>query len=289
MKLNFHFIIIRTVLVFYVLFNSTLYAQQPQKLGKVKSSAITEISGIIPYSYKSGYFWVHNDSGDGPFVYLVDSTASLKVKVEVEGLKFIDVEDIARFQSGGNNYLILADIGNNLRHRDSLSLYIIEEPNISIKESSSTAKASLIKEIKFRYKDKNRDAEAIFVDPKDNSLYLISKRDFESILFRLPIDFKDSETHVLEPLMTFPFTFATAADISTDGKYIVVKNLMNIYMWERDGNQCVTEAMSKIAKTIPYVIEPQGEAICFDLNNRFLYTISERPFGLDSYLYKYEF
>lgn len=269
--------------------SSMLYAQQPQKLGKVRSAAITEISGIIPYSYQSGYFWVHNDSGDGPYIYLIDSTASLKAKVEIEGAKFTDIEDVGRFESKGKNYLVLADIGNNQRKRTTLSLFIIEEPNIQANEKTRTVKAKLVKEIKFRYKDKNRDAEAIFIDPKDNSLYIISKRDFESAVFRIPFDLEGVNTYSVEPLLTLPFTFTTAADISSDGKYIVAKNLTTIYFWERGVNQSVIQALSQKPKTIPYIVEPQGEAICFDLHNRFLYTISERPFGLDSYLYKYDF
>lgn len=265
------------------------WAQNPQKLGKVKSALITEISGIAPYGNKEGYFWVHNDSGDGPFVYLIDSTANLKVKVEVEGVKFTDVEDIARFQIDNKKYLVLADIGNNLRNREILSLFVIEEPQAVIAKDLNTMKVPLLKEIKIRYRDKRRDAEGIFVDPSDLQLYIISKRDFESTVFSLPLDLNGPTAHTLRPLVTLPFTFTTSADISGDGKYIVAKNLTTIYMWERQIGRSVIETMSQTPQIIPYVIEPQGEAICFDLNNRFLYTISERPFGLDSYLYKYEF
>ncbi|TCV19923.1 hypothetical protein EDC17_100322 [Sphingobacterium alimentarium] len=265
------------------------WAQSPQKLGKVKSALITEISGITPYGYGEGYFWVHNDSGDGPFVYLIDSTANLKVKVEVEGVKFTDVEDIARFQVDDKKYLVLADIGNNLRNREILSLYVIEEPQVTISKSLNTIRVPLLKEIKVRYSDKRRDAEAIFVDPTDHQLYITSKRDFESTVFSLPLDLNGSTAHTLRPLLTLPFTFTTSADISGDRKYIVAKNLTTIYMWERQNGQSVIETMSQTPQIIPYIIEPQGEAICFDLYNRFLYTISERPFGLDSYLYKYEF
>lgn len=267
--------------------STELYGQNPQRLGKVTSAAITEISGIVPYGFEEGYFWVHNDSGDGPNIYLIDSKASLKVRVEVEGLKAIDIEDIGRFQLNDKKYLLLADMGNNLRDREILSLYIIEEPKLNFNVSS--IKVPLVKELKYRYSDKRRDAEALFVDPLDLQVYILSKRDFESTVFSFPIDLKSNQVNVLKPLQTLPFTFTTAADISSDGKYILAKNLTHIYFWERKNKESIIESFQSEPKIIPYQIEPQGEAICFDLKKRFFYTISERPFGLDSYLYRYDF
>ncbi|MCA5004865.1 hypothetical protein [Sphingobacterium bovistauri] len=264
-------------------------AQEPLILGKVTSSSITEISGITPYSYRNGYFWVHNDSGDGANIYLIDSLASLKVTVDIEGVNAIDMEDIARFSIGGKNYLLLADIGNNLRNREILSLYVIEEPKITDYNKSENLKVPLYKEIKIQYADRKRDAEAILVDPVDQQLYIISKRDFQSTVFNLKLDLGNDKIHTLEPKIELPFTFTTAADISSDGKHIVVKNLSAIFLWERELNKTLVETFGQKPKQIPYVIEPQGEAICFDIYNRYLYTISERPFGLDSYLYKYVF
>ncbi|MGN0002278.1 MAG: hypothetical protein ACI35V_02485 [Sphingobacterium composti] len=262
--------------------------QSPLKLGKVTSSAITEISGITPYTFKKGCFWVHNDSGDGANIYLIDSTASVKVKVEIEGVKAIDCEDITRFKYKGKKFLMLGDIGNNLRNREILSLYIIEEPNLDI-SNNSTMKVPLFKEIKYKYADKRRDAEALFVDPIDNQVYIISKRDLESTVFSFPLEMESNSTLVLDPKLTLPFTFTTAADISQDGNVIIAKNLTNVFFWERKSNERLIETLKRIPKNIPYLIEPQGEAICFDLEKRYFYTISERPFGLDSYLYKYDF
>lgn len=272
-----------------LLISSCVFGQITQKLGKVANAAITEISGIVPYNFAKGYFWVHNDSGDYANVYLIDSTASIKVKVEIEGVKAIDIEDIARFQIAGENFLILADIGNNLRNREVLSLYVIKEPQIDFNTKLASLKVPLYQEIKIRYADKRRDAEALFVDPIDNQIYILSKRDFESTVFAFHYTINNSEVQVLHPVLTLPFTFTTGADISSDGKFIVAKNLTTVYLWERNNSASVLETLKLTPRKTPYTIEPQGEAICFDLSDRFLYTISERPFGLDSYLYKYDF
>jgi len=275
--------------IIYLLLTSISYAQSPQMLGIVSSAAITEISGIVPYNFSKGYFWVHNDSGDDANIYLIDSTASLKVTVYIDGINETDIEDVAKFKVGDEHFLILADIGNNRRNREELSLYVIKEPQIDLNTKLTSLKVTLHREIKIKYADKRRDAEAIFVDPLDNQVYILSKRDLESTVFALPLHTNNAEVHVLQPMLTLPFTFTTAADISEDGKFIVAKNLTTVFLWERRNSASILETLKQTPRNIPYTIEPQGEAICFDLYNRFLYTISERPFGLDSYLYKYDF
>lgn len=265
-----------------------LWAQQRLPLGKITSPLLQEISGIAPSYNLKGDFWVHNDSGDAACIYLIDSSAVLKAVVELEGVMLIDAEDISSFQIDGVPYLLLADIGNNLRNRDTLSLYLFKEPTITSTDKKYRIAKNDIVEIRFKYVDKNRDAEAIFVDPINWDVYVISKRDFHSTLFKLSLSAsKRDSVQCLSPIWEFPFTFVTAADFSNDSKYIVVKNLTNIYLWKRADNQSVLAALKGAYSSVPYHVEPQGEAVCFDLTGRFFYTISERPLGLDAYLYKY--
>jgi len=264
-------------------------AQQPHKLGKLTSSKLDEVSGIIPYAFKPGYFWVHNDSGDDASIYLIDSTANLKLTVSLEGVNVVDCEDIARVDIRGESYLVLADMGNNSGKRDTLSLYLFKEPRYEGNEVDIQVKRAAIQQLRFRYKDHKRDAEALFVDPKDLTVYIISKRDFKSTVFSFPLVPLTDTVQELEPLLQLPFTFTTAADITTDGRYILIKNLKSIFMWERKSGAGIITTLKQPFKEIPYEIEPQGEAICFDLTERYFYTISERPLGLDAYLYRYDY
>lgn len=271
--------------------NPSVYGQDANRvsLGKVSDSRITEISGIIPYSYQSGYFWVHNDSGDASNIYLIDSLTNVNLVVHLEGVNLIDLEDIAYVHYQGENHLLLADFGDNLRKREVLKLYLIKEPQWRAGTNRLEIPKEDITTISFRYADKKRDAEALFVDPLDNQVYIISKRDFKSQVFSFPLFSETGEVQVLEPLMELPFTFTTAADINRDGTEIVIKNVSNIYYWQRDPKETILTTLQKEFKKLPYTIEPQGEAIAFDRENRYFYTISERPLGLDSYLYKYSY
>lgn len=264
------------------------FGQQPQRLGRVSDPQLQEISGIIPSVVNKGLFWVHNDSGDDSQVYLIDSLCNLLQTFVLEGVRLIDAEDIAWFVMDGEPYVLLADVGNNLRNRDTLSLHIFKEPVFDATISKAKISASAITTLKFKYPDRTRDAEAVFVDPVDHRVYVISKRDFRSQVFSSPLSLDDNVLHVLKPEMELPFNFVTAADISRDGKHILIKNLVQVFYWKRENGEKIGDVLRRTSRSIPYKIESQGEALCFDsYGNPFFYTISERPLGLDSYLYKY--
>ncbi|HMR18797.1 MAG TPA: hypothetical protein PKA53_05820 [Sphingobacterium sp.] len=278
------------VFVLFLLFWNCfrVLGQDPIRLGRVSNPELQEISGIIPSSIHEGLFWVHNDSGDRPQVYLIDSLCNLRHTLVLEGVSLIDAEDIAWFNFQGRPHILLADVGNNLCRRDTLHLYIFEEPSIDLLASQSIVPASAITTLKIKYPDRPRDTEAVFVDPVDHRVYCISKRDFRSQVFSFPLSLSDSTLQILTPEVTLPFNFVTATDISRDGKRILMKNLVNIYYWERKKGENICKTLQRAARIVPYKIEPQGEALCFDLHrDPFFYTISERPLGLDSYLYRY--
>lgn len=255
--------------------------------GKVSSPALGEISGIVSSINNPGMFWVHNDSGDEANIYLIDSLANLKITYRLEGINAVDIEDIAWVEVEGKSYIVLADIGDNLATRANISLYIFPEPLYKSNQVNDTIPKNEINIKTLTYPGKARDAEAIFVDPMDKQFYLISKREFRSILYTAAI-FETNKTHfVLKPLISFPFTFITAADISPRRDALIMKNLTSIYYWPLRNNMSISKALSEPYLPVPYEPEPQGEAITFDRSSDGFFTISERPFGLDSYLYYY--
>jgi hypothetical protein len=265
-----------------------LFAQDPLRLAKISDPQLQEISGIIPSTYHEGMFWLHNDSGDKAQIYLIDSLGKLRHICYLEGITFVDAEDIARFDIDGRPHLLVADMGNNLRTRDTLSLYIFEEPILDLNVPGIHIPAEKIRRLKVKYPDRARDTEAVFVDPKDHTIYTVTKRDFRSQVFSLAWTEVEEEPQLFRQEAELPFNFVTAADISSDGAHILIKNLVKIFYWRRYADEKIGDVLRRPGKDIPYKIEPQGEAICFDRdNNAIFYTISERPLGLDSYLYRY--
>ena len=83
-------------------------------------SELKEISGIEQIS--RDLFVSINDSGDEPYLYLLNSKGVIKHKIYVAGAENIDWEDITY----DGKYLYVGDFGNNLNNRRDLALYKIE-------------------------------------------------------------------------------------------------------------------------------------------------------------------
>ncbi|MGO3107240.1 MAG: hypothetical protein ACTIJ8_02135 [Sphingobacterium sp.] len=233
-------------------------------------------------------FWVHNDSGDSSRIFLIDNKAQLKGEYTLSGVDAKDMEDIAIFQRDGKSFVVLGDIGDNRAVRSEIMLYVFAEPEWIDGQTSYTIPQQAIQTIRLKYADKPRDAEAIFVDPLDGRAYLIAKRDFHVGVY--PVDLhakKAGNVQLLKQLVQLPLTFITAADISFDGRFLLLKNLTGVFLWERQNDESIRQLFTRAYIQLPYAPEAQGEAICFGTENSIFYTISERPFGLDSYLYRY--
>ena len=271
-------------------FSQTRVNTERTPLGKIEHPDLNELSGIIVSRNNPKHFWVHNDSGDKARFFLIDSLGHLKKTIYLQGIVALDIEDIAWVELNGKSTIILADIGDNRAKRENVKLYVFEEPKL-IDDNSKTD--TLVKEkietITLQYDGGAKDAEAIFVDPISKELYIISKREFKSALYKSDVFISQSKSSKLVKQLEFPFSFITAADISMKGDQIICKNLTNIYYWFRREGESISESMKRTFFTMAYASEPQGEAVAFDVNTSSFFTVSERPFGLDSYLYQYNF
>ncbi|MDM1296390.1 hypothetical protein HX021_19060 [Sphingobacterium sp. N143] len=283
------------VVVFLLLFLLTLqiygqnnkdYFKTQIALGELVDPELKEVSGIVAASTKER-FWVHNDSGDGANIYLIDSNAKLMKTFTLEGVDVVDCEDIDRVQIDHKNFLVLADIGDNLGKRNWLCLYMFPEPAIG--DAIVIPKQS-VKTIFLKFPgQRHLDAESIMIDPLDNMLYVISKREFHSTVYRASVFANQKQQYfTLNKTVELPFTFATAAAIDPTGKEVLIKNITHIFYWKRKNGEPLTSILRQKPVVLPYQVEPQGEALTFDTEGEGFYTISERPFGLKSYLYFFE-
>ena len=91
-------------------------------------SDILETSGLALSRRTPGVLWTHNDSGNEPFLYALDSTGTIMGHVRVSGAALIDWEDMAAGPCNAGTCLFIADIGDNPGRRDSISIYVVPEP-----------------------------------------------------------------------------------------------------------------------------------------------------------------
>ncbi len=249
----------------------------------IENPVLEEISGLAFSRNHPDRFYTHTDSGGEPAVYVLDSLGNELGKIFLEGVENRDWEDIAVGPGpGGRAYVYVAEIGDNLGVHPSVRIFRFAEPDMVSGEFALKPEA-----LTFTYPDGAMDAESLFVDPISGDLFVVSKRDRLNTLFRLKSDDFGKKDVVAEELVKLPFTGATGADISQDGSKILIKNYFKVYCWERRKGQAIAEALSQTPVELPYVPEPQGEAIGFRPDGKAYYTISEKRFDILPVLYLY--
>jgi hypothetical protein len=221
--------------------------------------------------------WVHNDSGDSPRVFAVTPAGVLLGVWRIAGARAVDWEDIAvgPGPAAGAWYLYLGDIGDNRGQRRTVSVYRVPEPSVVPGQAPVAAVAEGAEEISLRYPDGPRDAEALMVDPRTGDIYVVSKSDARSRVYRAAYPQSISETITMELVATLPWGLATAGDVSPDGSEVVVRGYVNASLWQRARGTTVSAALAGPAVFVPLALEPQGESLCFDASGDGYYTVSE--------------
>jgi hypothetical protein len=233
---------------------------QPPVHARVESAPIDEMSGIVRSRRHPDIFWVHNDSGDSARIFAIRSDGSSVLptfskfsrygdapeegKQQWEGFEVlyadhVDWEDIALDQ----NYLYLADVGNNLNARKNLVIYAVSE----IDPTAST-RSAVVQKWPVHYPEQQEfppgnwhyDSESLFTS--DAQLYLITKHrqtgsmgTFEAgaNLYRLDTRHTDQSNALTLVDSTALITAATGADVSPNGQTLAVISYEDLFLFDK--------------------------------------------------------
>lgn len=244
--------------------------------GILDSKRIDEASGLAASAENAGMLWTHNDSGNDPDLFLIDTFAHLKATLHLVNIENRDWEDIAvgPGPEANKNYIYIGDIGDNFSRHEIKYIYRIVEPKI--KYDSTEYHINIIDSIKFRLPDKTRDTESLMVDPLTKDIFVVSKREEEVNLYKLPFPQSTTKTITAELVLKMPYSTIVAADISPDGSEVLIKSYNDIFYWKKQTDESIEDLMKTPASVLPYVTEPQGESITFDRTNEGYYTVSEK-------------
>jgi hypothetical protein len=258
-------------------------------VGELTLKELEEASGLVASQANPGYFWTINDSENGADVFLVDQKMDIKLICKLRGKTNRDWEDVAigYDPQTNKNYIYVAEIGDNNAKYLHKMIYRFEEP---IKGDSSvlTINQEQIQQIVFQLPEGAKDTEALMIDPLTHDIYIISKREMPVHVYRLAYPQSLKDTLVAEPIITLPFTQATAANFSLDGKELLIKNYDSIFYFSRESNETVSQMLMYRPKVLNYIPEPQGESIAWALDGSGYYTISEKVTGRKSNLLFYK-
>ena len=275
--------------------NNKAHAARELELTGTLPPMLAETSGLAVSRTQPGVYWSHNDSGDGPNLYAIDPTGTLKATFKVDGAEARDWEDMASGPCIGDLApaeavapavcLYLADIGDNDRRREWLTVYVVVEPRLDDGERTIASRS-----FRYRYPDGPDDTEALAVQP-DGDLTIVSKgRSGTIAFFRLRRD-ATARAIVSGEVLTAEYAgdsgirpdggigrLATAADVSPDGTMLAVRTYYEVFFFRavKDGDTATWRATGQ-----PCFLgdgESQGEAIAY-LDRDTLVLTTERGRG----------
>ena len=270
-------------------------------------AVIPEVSGIACSRVTPGYIWMQSDEIQDYLIATDETGQTRYAKVQFPGENYLwDWEDLCGGVYNGKNYLFIGAFGDNNEERNDYCIVWFEEPEITGGQINITPSR-----INFQYPEgKKHNAEAIMYDNVEQMLYVITKVYYDVCqVFKLPFRTDYGSTkQTLEYVCDLGvkadlgegskpdkgFHLVTAADITPDGKYILIKNQNNtnadyswILLWERQEGESVADALKRQPQPLKcYEVEWQGEAICWKDNDTF-FTTSDSDQGERPPLYKY--
>lgn len=258
---------------------------------------LREVSGLVASRAHPGVLWAHNDSDDEPRLYALTTSGTHLGVFTLDGAEARDWEDLAigPGPEPGVDYLYAGDIGDNDSQRDLKYVYRVAEPSVSIDQAPSDVSLTDVSTITLRYPDGPSDAETLLADALTGDLYVITKRSTDVTIYRAAAP--QSTTDVIDmeragtlsmprvPYLPAAGQGAVGGDIAPSGLEVLLKTYAAVYYWKRASG---AEALfAHPPETLPYVPEPQGEAIAWATDGSGYFTVSEERGAIPARLYFY--
>lgn len=279
---------------------------------------IIEVSGIACSRVTPGYIWMESDERQDTIIATDENGqqkfATIKFPSEIRG----DWEDLSGGVYNGKDYLFIGAFGDNGESWGDYRIIYFEEPAIGNEAVINITPGV----IKYQYPGGiKHNAEALMYDNVENMIYIITKVYYNVCqVFKLPFRLDYGSTlQTLEYVCDLGLQsdiaegtyknnknedvtvrckglhLVTAADISPDGKYVLIKNHNNItdhasyswiLYWERQEGESIAQTIQRQPQPLKcYEYEWQGEAICW-LDDDTFYTTSDADDG-NPPIYKY--
>lgn len=250
-------------------------------LTQVADPELPEMSGLAASRRWPGLYWTLNDSGGTPTLYAFNRRGEVLSKVEVVGASNIDWEDLALFEQDGRSWLAVGDIGDNLAWRDSVSIYVLPEPE------PGDLQASFDRRIDFRYPDGPRDAEALAVDVANQQLLILQKGPAPAGLYAVPLRPAPSTSpltarRVADLQLRWPGTpaavapiaaprgrvAATAMDLSRDGRWLLVSTYVHLFGFRREAGEGWPATLAREPQVWKLPRRPGFESMAIEADGR---------------------
>lgn len=250
------------------------------RVGALESPELDELSGLATSRVHEDLFYAHNDSGDGPRVFLLDGRGAHLGVLTLEGVRARDWEDLALGPGpGGGSFVYVGDVGDNAARtgsgtpRASVVVHRFAEPPLE-RGGAPVALSIAPESFELTYPDGPHDCESLAVEPETGDLYLLAKEDTDDPgLYRARAPLTSG---TLERVLTLTLRgSATAMDLSPGGRGLLVRTYPAVRLWLREPGEPWSEALARPSRRVSVVGEAQGEAIAWQPDGRGYFTASE--------------
>jgi hypothetical protein len=259
---------------------------QIYQLDSLTALAVTvpESSGLL---YKDGRLITHNDSGNDPYLYELDTlNGQVLREVFLQNANNVDWEDI----TADANYLYVGDIGNNYGNRTDLLIYKVAWSEFLTRDTVEA------QQIIYAYTDQVDFSNNQFFTPYDAEA-LVAIGDS---LFLFTKDWTTAHTKVY-PLPKMPGTYAavaidsfavpgliTGVDLSPDGTRLLFSAYAGtaaFVLTLSDFTAFPSSGTTSYTWPLPLIGSLKSEGVCWR-DNRFAYLSTEQVGALPSVLYR---
>jgi hypothetical protein len=257
------------------------YAAEQLELTGTLPQVLAESSGLAVSRTQPGVYWSHNDSGDDPRLYAIDMAGQVLATFNVAGADARDWEDMASGPCIGDqapagsaaaaaspDCLYLADIGDNDRARQWLTVYVVVEPRLD-----ASARTIDSRSFRYRYPNGPDDAEALAVLPDGDVTIVTKGRSGTIALFRLGRD-AIARASVSGDVLSAEYAgdtgirpdgeigrLATGAAVSPDATTLAVRTYYEVFFFRAVRDRGVVDWRGPAKPCHLGDAEPQGEAI----------------------------
>lgn len=271
--------------------------------GWVDEPHLDEISGIFALRNENnaGNLITCHDS-DSEYMYVINSNGELVSSINLNNRSWHDVEEVTGYTDPdtNENFIILCEFGDNPATKDLKNLYRFVEPDIDSGEINigfyDTIAYRLPEDVELEKGTNRGDFEGAFACPRDGKIYLFTKRMPQNYIFSLPIqeDYDGILTATFEGVMSSYVSAeeggiispanCVGAALSQDGNHALIKTYNRIYQFERNGDETLANTLiNGMPSTIQSYVglgpapgqEPQGESVCFNNDDTYIFTVSE--------------
>ncbi len=246
-------------LIFLLLISTSCQSAGKLKIEADITNGLKEVSAA-ELDLQSDIIWIIEDAGNKADLIGLNTKGKPTRTIRINNAKNHDWEDLTS-DNQGNIYI--GDFGNNNEKRKKFKILKVKYADLSKDE----AIAEII-EFTLPKKQGSKDFEAFFI--YNNTFYIISKETKKFCVFKVPnVIGKHKAEAVTEHKFKGKNNRITAADISADGKTIVLLN--HNKLWKLTDFKADNFFSGTIEK-LDFNHNSQKEGICFKTNSSVIIT-----------------